>query len=94
MRWHSPKQKEIHESKLRMPLLGKDMMITGKIIEKAEEEEEDSDLERQSEENEEDDVDFDQYKDIEEDFIEIKKLQPSPYLSTSLREKGIKKRTV
>lgn len=61
------------------------MMITGKIIEKAEEEEEDS-------EDYDADFDFDQYKDVNEEFIDNKKIMPTPHLSTSLKEKTVRKR--
>jgi hypothetical protein len=46
-----------------------DMMITGKIIEKAEEEEEDSDElpAKKYEDEYEDDFDFDQYKEISDE---------------------------
>lgn len=80
-----------------MPLLGKDMMITGKIIEKAEEEEEDSDEQQRYTEEDaenEDDYDFEQYKNIDDDYMEIKKIHPSPHLTSSLREKALKKREI
>lgn len=108
MRWKSPKQKEINKTQLRMPLLGKgnleyfyslyhkilDMMITGKIIEKAEEEEEDSDefSRKDDKEEYEDDFDFEQYKNFEDEAIEIKKINQPSHLTTALKDKGLKKR--
>ena len=70
------------------------MMITGKIIEKAEEEEESSveNLSRNSEEDYEEDFDFDQYKEVNEDILEPKKILPVKHLSTSLKDKAVNKR--
>ena len=70
------------------------MMITGKIIEKAEEEEEDSDNFSRNEDKEEyeDDFDFEQYKNLEDDWIEIKKINQSSHLTSALKDRGLKKR--
>ena len=70
------------------------MMITGKIIEKAEEEEEDSDeLSRKDDKEEyEDDFDFDQYKNCEDEAFEIKKINQTSHLSSVIKDKGLKKR--
>ena len=70
------------------------MMITGKIIEKAEEEEEDSDdLSRKEDKEEyEDDFDFEQYKNLEDECIEIKKISQNSHLTSILKDKGLKKR--
>lgn len=69
------------------------MMITGKIIEKAEEEEEDSDEQPHKEEEEyEDDSDFDQYKNINDELFEAKKIFTTPHFSSALRDKTVRKR--
>jgi hypothetical protein len=62
-----------------------DMMITGKIIEKAEEEEEDSDEQpaKKYEDEYEDDFDFDQYKEINDEWIEPKNAFPAPHLNNN-----------
>lgn len=65
-------------------------MITGKIIEKAEEEEEDSYASHSSSDYNED-FDFDQYKDISEDCLDNKKIH-NKHLSTLLRDKAVRKR--
>ena len=71
------------------------MMITGKIIEKAEEEEEDSDDQKVKNETDdvEEDYDFDQYKNIDDEAIDGKKIAPSPFLIPLLREKNTKKKS-
>mmetsp|Transcript_9780 Transcript_9780/g.10986 ORF Transcript_9780/g.10986 Transcript_9780/m.10986 type:complete len:82 (-) Transcript_9780:442-687(-) len=76
-----------------MPLLGKDMMITSKIIEKAEEEEEDSDyfFSKNDQEEYDDDFDFDQYQDADEELEEAKKPTHSTHLSASLKKYETKK---
>ena len=68
-------------------------MITGKIIEKAEEEEEDSDdfSRKESDEEYEEDFNFEQYQDINDEFLEQKNLFPAPHRS-NLRDKTVNKR--
>jgi len=87
---------------LRMPLLGKgtisnqflDMMITGKIIEKAEEEEEDSDEQppKDNEDDYEEDFDFEQYSNINEECSEVKKAYHPSHLHVSMKEKAMNKK--
>jgi hypothetical protein len=68
-------------------------MITGKIIEKAEEEEEDSDVHHDNKDGEyEDDSDFDQYHNVNEECFEVKKAITAKHFRSSLRDKTICKR--
>lgn len=89
MRWNTSKTKAKPAPKGMI-----DMMITGKIIEKAEEEEEDSDEQpaKNSESEYEDDFDFDQYKEISDEPIETKNAFPTPHLSNTAKDKIVNKR--